>query len=366
MLEIKGLSFAYETDKSVLRGVDLSLGDGQVGILLGRNGVGKSTLLKIITGVLKPSAGSVRFDGRDLLSMTRRERASLVAYVPQQIDFGDLTVYQTVLTGRVSYYSIKPSKADLDVVERVIAEMDLGEELINTRTGKRVRVGRLIKMHASEMEDISECGSGEIAALFGIDCASGDTFCGAGLNYAMTSMFVPNPVISLAILPKDKKSQDNMSKAINRFMKEDPTFQCYVDPESNQTIIKGMGELHLDVYVERMRREYNCEVTVGAPEVAYREAITQRAEFNYTHKKQTGGSGQFARVAGYIEPIVRDPASEEEPKDFEFVNEVKGGVIPTEFIPSCEKGFSSYVTMVLRPVSLRQPFAHSQLNAWLH
>ena len=214
-----------------------------------------------------------------------------------------------------------------------------GDELINTRTGKRVRVGRLIKMHASEMEDISECGAGEIAALFGIDCASGDTFCGAGLNYAMTSMFVPNPVISLAILPKDKKSQDNMSKAINRFMKEDPTFQCYVDPESNQTIIKGMGELHLDVYVERMRREYNCEVTVGAPEVAYREAISQRAEFNYTHKKQTGGSGQFARVAGYIEPILRDPASEEEPKDFEFVNEVKGGVIPTEFIPSCEKGF---------------------------
>ncbi|MBQ9810271.1 MAG: elongation factor G [Spirochaetales bacterium] len=216
-----------------------------------------------------------------------------------------------------------------------------GDELINTRTGKRVRVGRLIKMHASEMEDISECGSGEIAALFGIDCASGDTFCGAGLNYAMTSMFVPNPVISLAILPKDKKSQDNMSKAINRFMKEDPTFQCYVDPESNQTIIKGMGELHLDVYVERMRREYNCEVTVGAPEVAYREAISQRAEFNYTHKKQTGGSGQFARVAGYIEPIISDPGSDEEPKDFEFINEVKGGAIPTEYIPSCEKGFQT-------------------------
>ena len=126
MLEIKGLSFAYETDKPVLRGVDLSLGDGQVGILLGRNGAGKSTLLKIITGVLKPAEGSVLFDGRDLLAMTRRERASLVAYVPQQIDFGDLTVYQTVLTGRVSYYSIKPSKSDLDVVERVISEMDLG------------------------------------------------------------------------------------------------------------------------------------------------------------------------------------------------------------------------------------------------
>ncbi|MCF0261282.1 MAG: elongation factor G [Sphaerochaetaceae bacterium] len=214
-----------------------------------------------------------------------------------------------------------------------------GDELTNTRTGRRFRIGRLIKMHASEMEDINECGAGEIAALFGIDCASGDTFCGAGVNYAMTSMFVPNPVISLAIYPKDKKSQDNMSKAINRFMKEDPTFQCYVDPESNQTIIKGMGELHLDVYVERMRREYNCEVTVGAPEVAYREAITQRAEFNYTHKKQTGGSGQYARVAGYIDPIVQLPGSDEEPKDFDFINEVKGGAIPTEYIPSCEKGF---------------------------
>lgn len=125
MLEIKGLSFAYENDRPVLKGVDMALKDGQVGILLGRNGAGKSTLLKIITGVLKPSGGSVLFNGQDLLAMTRRERAALVAYVPQQIDFGDLTVYQTVLTGRVSYYSIKPSKSDLDVVERVLSEMDL-------------------------------------------------------------------------------------------------------------------------------------------------------------------------------------------------------------------------------------------------
>ncbi len=215
-----------------------------------------------------------------------------------------------------------------------------GDELINTRTKKKFKVGRLVKMHASEMEDINEAKCGEIAALFGIDCASGDTFCGPKVNYAMTSMYVPNPVISLAIFPKDKKSQDNMGKAINRFMKEDPTFQSYVDPESNQTIIKGMGELHLDVYVERMRREYKCDVEVGRPEVAYRETITQKAEFNYTHKKQTGGSGQYARVAGYIEPLV---ASEDdtEVKNYEFVNEVKGGAIPTEFIPSCDKGFQS-------------------------
>ena len=215
-----------------------------------------------------------------------------------------------------------------------------GDTLLNTRTKKRFNVGRLVKMHASAMEDISEAGCGEIAALFGIDCASGDTFCDPSLNYSMTSMFVPNPVISLAIKPVDKKAADNMAKALNRFTKEDPTFQTYVDPESNQTIIKGMGELHLDVYIERMKREYKAEVEVGQPEVAYREAISQRADFNYTHKKQTGGSGQYARVAGYIEPIVQtDP--DEPAKDYEFVNEVKGGAIPTEYIPSCDKGFQS-------------------------
>ncbi len=217
-----------------------------------------------------------------------------------------------------------------------------GDTLYNTRTRRKFNVGRLIKMHAAEMEDISECGCGEIAALFGVDCASGDTFCDPSLNYSMTSMYVPNPVISLAIKPVDKKSADNMAKALNRFTKEDPTFQTYVDPESNQTIIKGMGELHLDVYIERMKREYKAEVEVGKPEVAYREAISAHADFNYTHKKQTGGSGQYARVAGYIEPTVA--ASDDEPaKDYEFVDEVKGGAIPTEYIPSCDKGFQSAI-----------------------
>ena len=214
-----------------------------------------------------------------------------------------------------------------------------GDELYNTRSRKKFRVGRLVKMHAASMEDINEAGCGEIAALFGIDCASGDTFCDPSLNYSMTSMYVPNPVISLAIEPVDKKAADNMAKALNRFTKEDPTFQTYVDPESSQTIIRGMGELHLDVYIERMKREYKAEVKVGQPEVAYREAITQRADFNYTHKKQTGGSGQYARVAGYIEPLT--PSEDGEQKDYEFVDEVKGGAIPTEYIPSCDKGFQS-------------------------
>ncbi|AGT44031.1 elongation factor G [Treponema pedis] len=210
-----------------------------------------------------------------------------------------------------------------------------GEELYNTRARKKFKVGRLVRMNSAAMEDINEGGPGDIVALFGVDCASGDTFCSGGLNYAMSSMFVPEPVISLSLTPKDKQAADQMSKALNRFTKEDPTFRSYVDKESNQTIIQGMGELHLEVYIERMRREYKCEVETGMPQVAYREAITQRADFNYTHKKQTGGAGQFGRVAGFIEPITE--------QDYEFDNQIKGGAIPTEFIPSCDKGFKEAV-----------------------
>ncbi|MDR2211624.1 MAG: elongation factor G [Spirochaetaceae bacterium] len=206
-----------------------------------------------------------------------------------------------------------------------------GDELMNTRSRKRFKVGRLVRMHSDNMEDINEGSPGDIVALFGIECASGDTFCGGGLNYAMTSMYVPEPVISLALNPKDKKSADQMGKALNRFTKEDPTFRTFVDNESNETIIQGMGELHLEVYIERMRREYKCEVETGQPQVAYREAIQQRSEFNYTHKKQTGGSGQYGRVAGYMEPWSEG--------DYEFVDNIKGGAIPNEFIPSCDKGF---------------------------
>ena len=206
-----------------------------------------------------------------------------------------------------------------------------GEELINTRSKKRFKVGRLVRMNSAQMEDINEASAGDIVALFGVDCASGDTFVNGGINYSMASMYVPNPVISLSIKPKDKQAAAQMGKAINRFVKEDPTFQSYMDPESGETIIKGMGELHLAVYVERMKREYKCEVETGAPQVAYRESITQRAEFNYTHKKQTGGSGQYGRVAGFIEPLAE--------KDYEFVDMIKGGAIPNEYIPSCDKGF---------------------------
>ncbi len=206
-----------------------------------------------------------------------------------------------------------------------------GDTLYNTRTGRKFKVGRLVRMHADNMEDIEQSESGDIVALFGIDCASGDTFTSGELNYTMSSMHIPEPVISLTVTPQDNKSQVNMSKALNRFCKEDPTFRSYVDPESGETIISGMGELHLDVYIERMKREYNAEVETGMPQVAYRETISRKAEFNYTHKKQTGGSGQYGRVAGFIEPYADG--------DFSFVDEIKGGAIPSEFISACEKGF---------------------------
>ena len=149
----------------------------------------------------------------------------------------------------------------------------------------------------------------------------------------MTSIHVPAPVIALSVKPIDNKSQTNLSKALARFTKEDPTFRRTTDEESGETVIHGMGELQLDVYIERMKREYSVEVEVSPPRVAYRETVTRRVDFDYTHKKQTGGSGQYGRVVGYIEP---NPDS-----DFEFVDEIKGGVIPTQFVPSVEKGFRS-------------------------
>ncbi len=208
-----------------------------------------------------------------------------------------------------------------------------GDTMVNVRTGRKIKIGRLVRMHANQMEDIPELPAGFIGALFGVDCASGDTFVSPDVHLTMTSMYVPEPVISLAIKPKDNKAEINMSKALNRFTKEDPTFKTYVNEETNETIISGMGELHLEVYIERMRREYTAVVETGAPQVAYRETITRLAEFDYTHKKQTGGSGQFGRVAGHIEPLAEG--------DFEFENNVVGGRIPTQFIPACEKGFRS-------------------------
>lgn len=207
-----------------------------------------------------------------------------------------------------------------------------GLNVFNARTNKKVKVPRIVRMHSNEMEEVQEIGAGEICAVFGIDCASGDTFTDGQLGYSMTSMFVPEPVISLSIKPKDNKDVSNFSKAMARFQREDPTFRVHVDIESSETIISGMGELHLDIYVERMRREYKVACETGQPQVAWRETITQRVDFDHTLKKQTGGAGDFARVVGYLEP---SGALEEN----KFENQVSGGSISEKFLFACDKGF---------------------------
>jgi elongation factor G len=225
-----------------------------------------------------------------------------------------------------------------------------GATIVNTSTGKKIKVPRLVRMHSEEMEDVNEAKAGEIVALFGVDCKSGDTFAEPGTNVAMTSMRVPEPVMSLAVAPKSRAESANFSKALSRFQREDPTFKVRLDEESGQTIISGMGELHLDIYVERMRREYKCEVDVGEPRVNYRECITAKASFDYLHKKQSGGSGQYGRVVGYVEPL-----SEEELKalnassssgnesdktnNIVFENGIIGNAISPGYILACDKGF---------------------------
>ena len=208
-----------------------------------------------------------------------------------------------------------------------------GTFLYNSRNNKKVRIPRIVRMHSNEMEDVAEVGAGEICAVFGVECASGDTFTDGGLPYSMSSMYVPEAVISLSIKPKRSSDADAFSKAMNRFQREDPTFRLHVDDESEETIISGMGELHLDIYVERLRREYKVECETGQPRVAYRETITKHADFDYLLKRQSGGPGDFARVLGWIEP------NEDDPQMNKFESQVVGGTIPEKFVSACGKGF---------------------------
>ncbi|RCJ41085.1 translation elongation factor G [Nostoc minutum NIES-26] len=205
-----------------------------------------------------------------------------------------------------------------------------GDTVYNSRIGQRVQIGRLVRMHANKREELKVAVAGDIVALLGVDCASGDTLCSAEPFVSLEGMFVPEPVITLAITPKKQEDSDRLSKALHRFQREDPTFRVSIDPESGVTLISGMGELHLEIYIERIQREYNAEVYVGTPAVAYRETIGQRATFDYRLKKQSGGPGQYAHVSGWIEPT---------DESFVFENRVVGGAIPKEYIPACEKGF---------------------------
>jgi len=210
-----------------------------------------------------------------------------------------------------------------------------GDTIFSMANGSKVRVPKLVRMHSEEMQEVESAKAGDIVAMFGVDTASGTTFTDGAVRQSMTSMFVPDPVVSLALIPKDRNAS-NFSKALGRFTKEDPTFRVHTDDESGQTIISGMGELHLEIYVERMKREYNCECTTGAPKVAIRETASRHAKFSYTHKKQSGGSGQYGKVEGYIEPLDAERLGA---PGIEFRSELMGNNIPPEFLPAIEKGF---------------------------
>lgn len=207
--------------------------------------------------------------------------------------------------------------------------------IYNVRTNKKVRVSRLVRLHSNEMEDVNEVYAGDIFALFGVDCASGDTFVtDPKQTLTMESIFVPDPVVSMSITPANSKDRDNFAKAVARFTKEDPTFKFSYDADNKETIVSGMGELHLEIYAQRMEREYNCPVLLGKPKVAFRETIVSPFEFDYLHKKQSGGQGQYARVIGILEPL---PPTKN--TTVEFKDETVGTNVPKQFIPGIKKGF---------------------------
>ena len=209
-----------------------------------------------------------------------------------------------------------------------------GEAYINQRTSQKQRFSRIVRMHADKREEIDSAEAGDIVAVMGVDAASGDTYSTDAKYCTLESMFVPEPVIKMAITPTQRDGLDKLSKALQRFTREDPTFRVATDEETGETLIAGMGELHLDIYVERIKREYKVEVTVGAPKVSYREAPTKSTAYDYKHKKQTGGSGQYAHIIGHLEPLPEDAT-----ENFVFEDAVVGGRVPREYIPSVEKGF---------------------------
>jgi elongation factor G len=225
-----------------------------------------------------------------------------------------------------------PFVGQLAFIRVYSGRLGAGESIFNVAKGRKERVGRLVKMHANKREEITEILAGDICAAVGLkNVVTGDTICDEKHPVLLESIDFPAPVIQLAIEPKTKQDQEKLGMAINKLVQEDPTLKVSTDPDTGQTILAGMGELHLEIIVDRMQREFNVGANVGKPQVAYRETIRQSAEYDYTHKKQTGGSGQYARTKLRVEPL--PPGGE-----FEFVNDVYGGTIPKEFIPAVEKG----------------------------
>jgi elongation factor G len=234
----------------------------------------------------------------------------------------------------MAFKTVEEQFGQLTYIRIYQGKVSKGDTFTNTRLNRRVRIGRLLRMHADQREDLDSASAGDIVAAVGLDCASGDTFCGDKVDYALESIFIPEPVIKLSIEPVKRDGADKLSKALERFRREDPTFRVSSDEETGQALIAGMGQLHLEIYVERIRREYKVDCIVGEPRVAYRETPTRETEFNFKHKKQTGGSGQYAHVVGRLVPLPEDS-----PVPYEFEDKVFGGRIPREYIAPVDAGF---------------------------
>tara|TARA_R110002072_G_scaffold303142_1_gene495794 strand:- start:52241 stop:54355 length:2115 start_codon:yes stop_codon:yes gene_type:complete len=284
---------------------------------------GVQELLDAIVRYL-PSPPERQVFGQDLLNLDENGKGAPVALTPEEDKPLVTMAFKTVMEafGQLTFCRVYQGK------------ITKGDSYINARTGRKVRFGRLLRMHANDREEIESAGPGDIIAVVGVDCASGDTFCGEGANVALENIFVPEAVIRLSVEPLTREGADRLGKALERFRREDPTFRVMTDVETNETIIAGMGQLHLEVYIERMKREYNVEAVVGEPKVAYRECPTKEVEFNFKHKKQTGGSGQYAHIVGKLIPLPEDAEA-----PYVFNNNISQGRIPKEYIPAVDKGF---------------------------
>jgi elongation factor G len=271
---------------------------------------------------------------------------AVVAYLPSPLDVDAIvgrkvdsdeeepreTSDEAPMSGLAFKIMNDPFVGSLTFVRLYSGVMEGGSYILNTVKGKRERIGRMLQMHANSREDIKEARAGDIVALAGLkDTTTGDTLCDPNAPIILERMEFPEPVIEIAVEPKSKADQEKMSEALQRLAKEDPSFRVSVDHESGQTIIKGMGELHLEIIVDRMKREFKVDANIGAPQVAYRETISKKAEIDYTHKKQSGGSGQYARIKLVFEP-------QEPGQGFTFENKIVGGSVPKEYVPGVVKG----------------------------